>query len=102
MSARGEAGDDLIGAAIAAERLPQGMQTQVSVTQKTRETAGDLQLIERQSLLARPSINDSQILNRERAVDLVFRHRQQLDGAAAFLNGFVFASQGRIDHTEGA
>src|SRR6266446_3202798 len=84
-SARGEAGDDLFEAAVAAERLPQGMQSQVSVTQKTRETAGDLQLIEREFLLARPRINDGQILNRERAVDRVFRHRQQLDGAPAFL-----------------
>ena len=31
-SPRGEAGDDLFEAAVAAERLPQGMQTQVSVT----------------------------------------------------------------------
>src|SRR5205085_6556758 len=31
-SPRGEAGDDRLEAAVAAERLPQGMQTQVSVT----------------------------------------------------------------------
>src|SRR6266487_2641915 len=51
-------------------------------------------------LVARPSINDSEVLSEHRAIDGAFAGRHQFDRALAFADGVLLVSQSSINHTE--
>src|SRR5437870_5027697 len=53
-------------------------------------------------LVARPRINDSEILNHPRAIDGVSADGDQLDRALAFADGILFVSQSSINDTDRA
>src|SRR5262249_12395843 len=53
-------------------------------------------------LVARPRINDGEVLNQPRTIDGVFADGDQFDRATAFADGVLFVSQSSINDTDRA
>src|SRR5207249_2098869 len=79
------------------------METQMSVAQMAARQLRYLgQSFNCAILVARPRINDSQVLGQHRILDGAFAGGQQLDRALAFADGALLTSKSSINHTEGA
>src|SRR5947209_14650875 len=96
-SPRGELCEDRFEARLAAERIPERVQAQLAIAERTRKAGDGFQLLERRIGFARPRINDGEILHRQRAIDRIFRNWKQFNGATAFLDGFFFAAQSCVN-----
>src|SRR5882724_1870861 len=98
-----ERSDDCFKTRVAAQRIPKGMETQMSVAQMAARQLRYLgQSFNCAILVARPRINDSQVLGQHRTLDGAFADGQQLDRALAFADGVLLISKSSINHTEGA
>src|ERR1700746_831033 len=79
------------------------METQIAVTNMAPWQIHCLsQSFDGVIFVARPRIDDREILNHPGAIDGVFAYGDQLDRAMAFADGVLFVSQGSINHTDRA
>src|SRR4029453_410042 len=100
---RGNRSDNCLKARVAAQRVPELIEAQLAISNlASRQLRCFSQSLDGAILLARPRINDGQVLDQHRPLDGAFADGHQLDGALAFANCILPISQSRIDHTERA
>src|SRR6266487_2037196 len=93
--------DDFLKARVAPQRIPERIETQMAVSNMAPWQLHCLsQSFNCAILIARPSINNSQVLNQHRAIDGAFPDRHQLDRALAFAEGILLVSQSSINHSD--
>src|SRR6266481_210947 len=95
--------DDVVEARIASQRVPERIETQITVGNVAPWQLDCLtQSFNCAIILACPRINDSEVLNEHRAVDGAFRSRRQLDRALTFADGVFLISQRGIHNAKRA
>src|SRR6516225_6217265 len=100
---RREGSNDCFKARVAPQRVPEGIETQIAVSNMASwQLHGLSQSFNGVILVARPCINGREILNHSRAIDCVFADGDQLDRAMAFPDGILFVSQSSINDTDRA
>src|SRR5437667_1604434 len=103
MLLRCERSHNRLEARVAPQRIPERMEAQIAVSNMAPRQLHYLsQSFNCAILVARPRINDREILNHPRAIDGVFADGDQLDRALAFAYGVLFVSQSSINDTDGA
>src|ERR1043166_4217261 len=103
MLLRCERSDNRFKARVAPQRIPEGMEAQIAVSNMAPWQLHYLsQSFNCAILVARPRINDREILNHPRAIDGVFADGDQVDRALAFADGILFISQSSINDTDRA
>src|SRR4029077_13557683 len=100
---RCERSDNRFEARVTPQRIPERIEAQIAVTNMAPWQLHYLsQSFNCAILVARPRINDREILNHPRAIDRVFADGDQLDRALAFADGVLFVSESSINDTERA
>src|ERR1700692_2692142 len=103
MLSRREGSDDCFKARVAPQWVPERIETQMAISHMVPWQLDCLsQPFNCAILVARPRINDSQVLNHHRAIDGAFARRHQLDRALAFAYSVFLVSQSSINHTDRA
>ena len=93
---------DFLETRIVPKRIPQRVKAKVTVGRASREFRQDFELLKSEVAFSGPSTNNGKATKDVRAIERVFRHRQELDGAATLAQGLLVSPQERIGQTEGS
>src|SRR4030095_13330100 len=94
--------DDFLEARLAAQRIPEGKQFQLTVADTARRTEDERKLFTGEIFVTNPRCDHREILDHVLANKCIFFHGKKLDRAPAFSQCLLFPAETGIDQTQHA